>query len=236
MEREPGSGGGRWSVYRPSRSRVTEGERARTAGATKPADAPTPTPTPRPRTSRLGIAIAVGAVVLVFGIAGVAAYLGSDRDGSGPFGGGEVQVLTTDGVADLLAALDDETGSTEAFSATIYPTYAVVRVPVDDRSQREIGYYWDGRDLEEWGSKGTSSYERFDLADIDTDLLLPLVREAKAQVDDPTSWYVIIDHTRDEEGWISAYASNEYSEGGYVEVDLEGTEVRRVTWPDATAP
>ena len=211
-------------------------EEPRSPVATTGPTTPTPTPsTPRkqglPRNLRLLRAgILTGALVVAVGAPVLVASLASDGS-DGLFGKSEVQVLTEDGVGDLVAALEEETGSTEVFSATIYPTYAVVRVPADRTSQREVGYYWDGHDFEPWGSKGTSSNARIDLAEIDAAILPPLVRQARAQVDDPNTWYVIINRDSSDDGWISAYASNEFSEGGYIEVDRNGKEIRRVGWP-----
>ena len=42
----------------------------------------------------------------------------------------------------------------------LYPTYAVVELPVDETSQREEYWYWDGSDLEPNDLKSTSSNER----------------------------------------------------------------------------
>lgn len=242
MEREPGPGGKRWSVYRPSRKKVSEGggpATATTPPASKPAAKPDSPPQwapggiDRPRSPKVGIIAGIGLVVLVLGMSGLFAYLGSDRDeGDGFFGGkSEVPVLTPDGVADLVRAIEDETGSTEVFSATVYPTYAVVKLPVDATSQREEGFYWDGHDLEPWAGKGTSSHQRIDLADLDTATVPAMVEAAKEQVDEPTSWYLSIDHGSTEDvPTISAYASNEYNEGGFVEFGYDGSEVSRTTW------
>ena len=232
MEREPAPGRKRWSVYRTPKS----------GPSGEPSDPPSAKPPPPTRvsatptlrqTSGVGKAVLVLLGVVVLGVVGITGVVIASLagDDGGPFGKSKVQVLTEDGVEDLVAALEEETGSTEVFSATIYPTYAVLRVPADRTSQREVGYYWDGHDFEPWGSKGTSSNARIDLAEIDAAILPPLVREARAQVDDPNTWYVIIDRDSSDDGWISAYASNEFSEGGYIEVDKDGKEIRRVGWP-----
>jgi len=238
MTRDPATGKRRWSVYRTPKSGAggesSEEPRSPVVTTGPAPSTPTPsTPTKQGLTRNLRLlraGILVGAVVIAVGMPVLIASLAGD-DSDGLFGKSEVQVLTEDGVADLVAALEEETGSTEVFSATIYPTYAVVRVPADRTSQREVGYYWDGHDFEPWGSKGTSTNARIDLAEIDAALLPPLVRKARAQVDDPNTWYVIINRDSTDDGWISAYASNEFSEGGYIEVDKDGKEIRRVGWP-----
>ncbi len=238
MERVPEPGKKRWRVYRAPKQPVAGEPGEPTAKSVPNADdlyrpKGKVSATPSARTmSGVGIAVLVAVGIVVVGVIGIAALaIVAATTDEGPFGTSEVQVLTEDGVADLVDAIEEKTGSTEVFSATIYPTYAVVRVPADRTSQREIGYYWDGHDFEPWGSKGTSSNQRIDLAEIDVAILLPLVREARAQVEDANSWYVIINHDATDAGLISAYASNEYSEGGYIEVDKDGNEIRRIGWP-----
>src|SRR5689334_3012862 len=208
MEQGPEPGKRRWSVYRTPRGGVS-GEASETPTSSPPPDRPTQpvrvsaTPSLR-QTSGISRGVLVVVGVVVFGIIGlVSVVIASVASDGGPFGDSEVQVLTEDGMSDFIDAVEEKTGRTEAFSATIYPTYAVVRVPVDDSSQRYIGYYWDGGDLEEWAGKGTSTDERFDLLDVETSVVLPLVKRAKSRIEDPNTWYVIVDHsnTDTEVGW-----------------------------------
>ena len=138
------------------------------------------------------------------------------------------QIFTADGYADLLAALDSELGSTEVFSAVVYPEYAVMDVPAESDGKRQISYYYNG-ELSE-STKGTSSYERFDLASIDPTVLLRITNRARMLVEDPTSYYAIIRKPGppfDDGGWITAYASNEFGESGYLMTDKEGKVIRR---------
>ena len=100
-------------------------------------------------------------------------------------------MLSPEGFADLVAALEEETGSSTVFEAVLYPGYAVVNVPVDATSARSHSFYWDG-ELDESGSKSTTTYERFDLADIDPTVVVSVVDQARAKVEDPQTWYSII--------------------------------------------
>ena len=59
-----------------------------------------------------------------------------------------------------------KTGSREAFSLVLYPGYAVVDVPVDETSQREFSWYFDG-DWSEFGGAGTSTDDRFSVDQVD---------------------------------------------------------------------
>jgi hypothetical protein len=138
------------------------------------------------------------------------------------------ELHTVSGFNELLDALRQETGSTEVFEANLYPEYASLGVPAEPTGQRALSYFYNGELAEP--SKGRSSYERFDLARIDPQVMLRLVQKAKRLVEDPTSWYVIIRKPGppfDNGAWFSAYASNEFSESGYLQATLDGTIVNR---------
>ncbi len=56
---------------------------------------------------------------------------------------------------------------------------------------------------------------------------------AKALVEDPETCYLILKRPEAEDptpAWISAYSSNEFQQGGYIEFALDGTEVSRHSW------
>lgn len=138
---------------------------------------------------------------------------------------------TAPGYARFLEDLKGQAGSTTVFSATLHDSYAVVDLPVDRSTDRMDGWYWDGEtgQLDEWSGKGTSTYERVDLADIDPELVGRLARRVKKLVEDPTSGHVIIegrDSVFDDPAQVRAYASNEYSEGAYIAARLDGTIIR----------
>lgn len=151
------------------------------------------------------------------------AEAGSARDGTAGQSGA--------GFADLLDALEEETGSTDVFEAVVYPGYTVVEVPFKAGDERAVRYYWDG-DLDET-SKGTSDYQPFDLADVDSSFFPDMCDRARRLVEDPKDCYLIIRRPAvadTDSSWISAYISNEFSQGGYIEFDLEGVELERHTW------
>ena len=182
----------------------------------------------------IGLVIGVIAIIAAI-VSGVSSATDEDdlplTPGADP-GRGEVNVLSADGFADLVAALEEETGSSTVFEAVLYPGYAVVGVPVDPTSEREHSFYWDG-DLEETGTKTTTGYTRFDLADIDPDVVVSVVDQARAKVENPQSWYSIVraPGESDNDTWIWGYATNEYGESGYLGSDKAGT----ITWdPDGS--
>ncbi len=140
------------------------------------------------------------------------------------------EVFTEKGLADLTAAVEQATGSTTVYRVVLYPEYAVVTAPADGNSNRSINYYWDG-ELSE-SAKGTErSAGRVDMADIDFAVLDKVLRQGRKLVEDPTSRYAVVSGpTSGEEGpTISAYATNDFSESGYISATLDGKIIRRVT-------
>lgn len=248
-----------WPTYDPDGSRGSSGER----GAEEPAATPkTPEPavvapsygSSQPleparlrRVRRSGRSGGGPAKVLLLGFiavtsvgglgAGIAAIAGSD----GVRGVGKPDAQSAEGLQQLLDHVEERTGGSEVFRVVIYPGYASLDVPVDRRSQRYETLYWDG-DLTSNDSKGTSSYGRFDLADVDAEVMAAALEEARSLVEDPESWYASIGTGFVHEGerptrpTISAYASNEYSESVYVEVRFNGTEVRRYVDGEVVEP
>ncbi len=164
-----------------------------------------------------GVAAAAVGATLIFSLSGGGDPPGADRP------------QTDKGFDALVAALQEERGSTLVRRAVIYPEYASVSTPykVDDPAdERELNYYWDG-DLNE-PSKTTSDDEAFDLATVDSAVLDGLCPQVKKLVEDPTNCYLVIEKPDPDDetpSWIWAYASNEFNQTAYVEYGLDGTQV-----------
>ena len=182
-----------------------------------------------PKTSRAAPLVVLAVVVAIIGAgaAGLVAAVssitsgGSDSTTSSEDPARVVNVFSDRGFGELLADIQAVNGSTEAFEVVLYPTYAVVYLPVDESSRRYSYWYWNGV-LDDLDSKGTSTYERYDLADVDPAVVVRLVKRARGLVDEPTSWYAIVRAPEEDGAAIWAYASNEYSESEYVGATLEG--------------
>jgi hypothetical protein len=186
----------------------------------------------RPGRAALVVPLVVVLVVAVAVVGGIVATVGAiDEQVSSPSAQPQEarNVLTPGGYRDLVAAVRERTGSTTVFMAVLYPTYAVVEVPVDARTRREEYWYWNGRELTRNDNRSTASFGRYDLSAIDADQLVRLVRRVRPLVDDPTSWYAIV-RAPDSDGAVMwAYASNEYSETAYLGAKPDGTVVHRST-------
>lgn len=183
----------------------------------------------------VGIIVAVVILVVLLGV-GLAGVLFVGAVGGGSVS--EVVVseraqpsvgnLTSAGEFDgLVDAVERKTGSTVVFSATVYPRYAVVEVPVAASSQRSYGWYYDGS-WQRWTGRGTARTERFDLADLEGRVVAATLRKAGKLVEDPTSTYVLVGSAGREPGTcLSAYATNDDGETAYVDATCDGRVVRR---------
>jgi hypothetical protein len=134
-----------------------------------------------------------------------------------------INVHTVEGYNDMVDAVREKTGETYAFSAVIYPRYAVLEVPTGT-NQRYEDFYWDG-ELTSNDIKGTTTDAQFDLGQVDPNQLIEMLDLVRGRIENPTSWYVIIGDHSNTGAQISAYASNEFSENAYVVETLDGTVV-----------
>ncbi len=187
---------------------------------------------PQVNTKAIKVVVAVVGAVFALGLVVplvVLARVGSEQGVStGPVGLGETVDLTTaSGYKRLVQEVEDKTGSATVFSATIYPGYAVIEVPVDADSQRSYGWYFNG-DWDEWTGKGTADEERFELDRISGRTVAALVDEVRGTIEDPSASYVLVNSPgRDDGVCLSAYASNDYSETAYLDARCDGTVVFR---------
>lgn len=187
-----------------------------------------------------GIIAAIVLVSVVVPIAGVVIAFVSSRNSFPDFGSigpsddstyapGEapgkngINVHTVEGFNDLVSALKDKTGNTYAFSAVIYPRYAVLEVPTGTNERYE-DFYWDG-ELSANDIKGSTTDDQFDLSLVDPRQMIDMLKLVRGRIDSPTSWYVVVGDYTNTETQISAYASNEFDETTYIVESLDGTVV-----------
>lgn len=192
--------------------------------------AASPVPVRRRRGTGGILVVAAVAAALVLGVVGTLTAFLADGTPETEVSSGGVEAVESRGVADLLTrrgyadlvdAVEQKTGRREAFDLVIYPDRATVSVPVDRRSRRYVASTWNG----EWhdaGSVTRSSYQRFSLDDIDGGLLRRMVTKARRQIEDATTWYVVVRPPgASDRGTVRAYASNELGESAIVPVELD---------------
>jgi hypothetical protein len=101
-----------------------------------------------------------------------------------------------------------------------------VSAPADGSRKRYITYYWNGSLSE---SKGSGVYERlFDMRDIDAKVVTDLLAKARHLVEGSVeSNYVVVSAPGPDGAATSAYASNDFSETGYLTATFDGKVVNR---------
>lgn len=186
---------------------------------------------PGPNLSAAKIVLVSAAAVLALGLV-VPLVLVSRVDSTGHVASGSAEVGSTvdltsgKGFTRLVREVEAKTGSSTVFNAVIYPSYAVVEVPEDAKSQRSFGWYYNG-EWDEWTGTGTAEEERFELDQINGRTLAALVKEARGLVDKPTTSYVIVNALgRDQGVCMSVYAGNDHAETAYLDARCDGTVVR----------
>ena len=133
-----------------------------------------------------------------------------------------VNVHTVDGYNKLVDALRTETSATYAFSAVIYPRYAVLEVPTGTNNRYQ-NFYWNGEDLQLEDIKGTTDDAQIDLGLVDPNQCINMLITVRARLENPNSWYCVIDDSFGNGPQMSAYASNDFSETTYLIEGLDGT-------------
>ena len=133
-----------------------------------------------------------------------------------------VNVHTVEGYDAMVDALREETDATFAFSAVLYPRYAVLEVPTGTNNRYQ-NFYWNGEDLELQDFKGTTDDGQVDLSLVDPQQIVDMLNTVRDRSDNPESWYVVIGDSFSEEPQITAYASNDFGESTYIIETLDGT-------------
>ena len=192
-----------------------------------------------------GILAAVVLLSVVIPIAGVVIALVSARDSfegafgtptdettylpGQPPGKGGINLHTVEGYQDLVAAVEEETGSTTVFDVSLYPRYAVMQIPVKEGTTRYQTFYWDG-ELVAQDSKGTTSSEEMSLEDVRPELVIRLLKKVRGLVESPNSWYASA-RILSGSGQITAYAGNEYGESAIIQATFDGKITYNSTTP-----
>jgi len=133
-----------------------------------------------------------------------------------------VNVHTVDGYNDMVDALGDETDATFAFSAVLYPQYAVLEVPTGTNNRYQ-NFYWNGEELELQDVKGTSDDGQVDLSLVDPQMMVDCLNTVRGRLDTPDSWYVVIGDSFGQGPQMGCYASNDFGETTYISQTLDGT-------------
>jgi hypothetical protein len=204
-------------------STVTYGEPLTPSGGT-----PISTPPMVKRSGAGGKLVLILVLCVIAGIAvpiffGIRSLVDSVDDLPGISGGG-ADVFDDDEFDEMVDKIEDETGTTEVWEFSMYKDYAVIYVPTQATGKRYIAFRYDGALTEFTKGSRSSDEQRFDLRDVDVAVLRKFRDLARDLVENPTSNYVIVRAPFIGEGpiQVSAYASNEFSESGWIEGTLNG--------------
>lgn len=169
------------------------------------------------------VAVAVLGVVVAAAVAIFAAV-------GGPGGLGGIDAKDPDDFEELIEKLEEERGSTEVFWVGLYTDYIIVDVPyTDDPSDtRELSYNWRGGDLDDNYSKGTSTDPRFDITEIDVDVIDGLCDPVLEIAEGADYCYIFISNPGEPDGaWFYTSASDEFNRSYSIQYDKNGNEVSR---------
>lgn len=176
------------------------------------------------------VIVMVAVAVLGVALAGAIAIFAAVDSGVDGFGIGGIDAKDPENLAEFVDRLEEERGSTEVFSVGLYDGYIIAYVPVDETTA-SIAYRWDGGDLEEW-TKSTSSDHRFDVTEIDADVIAGMCDPVLELAEGATEGDCYIQIRKPGppfggEAWFSAGASDEYGRYYSIGYDINGDEVSR---------
>lgn len=138
---------------------------------------------------------------------------------------------TEAGITALLEQYEQRFGTTKATEFSMYEDYAIVRVPVPGKS-RDAGWLYRAGEWSEFGGVRASfpGTEVVDLTKLDVPALIRNMSRAKRtlNVEDATISHVSINFRPafDDVPNVRIYASNTFSESGYLATTLKGVVVR----------
>ena len=125
------------------------------------------------RVRRVVLIVVVGFLLLCgLGIAGIVAAIFSGIDQAGDPSDtpvSSVNLQTADGWSQLVAAIEDETGTSEVYDVVVYPEYASINAVADEGAMR---YVYRGGSFQLFNSPVTPAQgDPIDLADVDPGLI-----------------------------------------------------------------
>ncbi|GAB4583905.1 serine/threonine-protein kinase [Nocardia sp. IFM 10818] len=147
--------------------------------------------------------------------------------------GNAADLLTPDGIRQVIAAFENASGVKEFSEVTFYPEYANAGMPISAGSKRYDSYTYRDGSVSKQGPGGTLSGSETTvvLSSIDWGVLPGLLEAADQQlnVPDATMRYVIVDPAwtfNDDRPTIMVYLIDAYSGAAYLAADLDGTVVK----------
>lgn len=132
---------------------------------------------------------------------------------------------TAEGFTRFVADVGEQLGTTRVARAVVYPDYAVITTPVPGQPGRaQTLQYRGGLGAPSPAGSRSSDEGQVDLAAFDPAVVLPLLAGApqSLEITEVTSTYLIFEDAEDGPA-VSVYASNEFSESGYLKARPDGS-------------
>lgn len=170
----------------------------------------------------------IAGVALILLVIGVMAYFlaNSSRKDAPGVSGNAPSLFNPQDFNSMVEDLEEQTGSATVFTASLFPEYAVLGIPVE-ASGRYESLVWRGEFSE--SSKGTTDTRRFDLRKVNPDALQTLLDDASRHLDLIDSRSINIAGA--DAGYpfprMIATVSNEYGESSTVVARLNGKIIQR---------
>ncbi|MGP3689842.1 serine/threonine-protein kinase [Streptomyces sp. IBSNAI002] len=139
----------------------------------------------------------------------------------------EGSLLTPANIRTALAALKEQTGTTDFVNLRIYDSYVIAAVPTAPGAKTVDSWQYRDGAVTRSGPAGTvrDRVPLIDMAKVEWDTLPALLEEAKKELEvaNPTSRYVIVEPwMMDQSPSMRPYLSDEYGQGGYVLAGTDG--------------
>ncbi|ROO85156.1 serine/threonine protein kinase [Actinocorallia herbida] len=155
----------------------------------------------------------------------------SESEGSTGEGAQTGSFLTPAGMRKVIAAFKRYTGEKKFATMTVYPTYAIVGVPVNGRDATDTYMYRNGTVTKTGAGGGPDGIVDFDVFAWDELPRLLKTAEKDLKIPDPTARYLIIDGAwtfNDDKPTIRVYLADDYG-GNYLAANTKGKIVFRST-------
>ncbi len=147
---------------------------------------------------------------------------------------GPTRLHTADGLNGLFATIRSKFGDTMGYELVVYPDYAVLTRDDPQNPRHKKEYFYRGGNWQDWGSETRASSFDFvtDLGKFDVAAVIASLNGAPQtlNISDVKSTYLIVAGADGGAVHLSAYASSNIGDSGYIELNPDGS-VKKVHPP-----
>ncbi len=140
---------------------------------------------------------------------------------------GPTQLHTVDGLNGLFGTIRSKFGDTMGYRLVVYPDYAVLTREDAQNPRHQKEYLYRGSTWQDWGSESRATSFDFvaDLGKFDVAAVIAKLNRAPQalNITDVKSTYLIIEGAEGGAVHLSAYASSNIGDSGYIELNPDGS-------------